>query len=138
MNTANQKKFYASLAKHLTKARERKKLTVTQLATLSGEQFNTIQAIERGEGRFMFHQAIWMKEVLGLNINMLLQDCYNENDIPYKGDTGGDEIEKESNKKSSGKTQSNNEGIVRERSQSTEGSGEIQGSGKASIPSRWI
>lgn len=81
MTREQQDLIYAFIGKELTKARERKNLTITQLANKVDEQYNTIKAIEDGN-RFMFHQAVWMKEVLGMNLNILISDAYNVNSIP--------------------------------------------------------
>lgn len=73
--------FYASVGQALTRAREQRKMTISQLATKSGEQFNTIREMEEG-GKFMFHQASWLKEILGINLNILTSDAINSNAIP--------------------------------------------------------
>lgn len=93
MKKEDQEKFYQTIGRELTKARERKNMTVSQLAKKSGEQFNTIKAIEDGH-RFSFHQASWMKEVLGMNLNILLADAINTNNIDLKEEENG--IEEES------------------------------------------
>jgi transcriptional regulator with XRE-family HTH domain len=100
MKKQDQDLFYATVGKELTKARERRKLSISQLATLSGEQFNTIKGIEEGRP-FMAHQMSWMKEVLGMSLNITVTDACNVNNIPMKEIDNGDK--KESYQEESGK-----------------------------------
>jgi transcriptional regulator with XRE-family HTH domain len=90
MTPEHQKLFYASLGKELTKIRERKKLSTYQLAKQVGEQYNTVKGIEDGKP-FMFHQAIWLKDILNINLGILISDCYEINNIPRQGSDSGEE-----------------------------------------------
>lgn len=69
----DQERFYTAVGRYLTVARERKKLSISQLARLSGEQFKTVRAIEEGNN-FHFHQAVWIASVLGVNINEMIRE----------------------------------------------------------------
>lgn len=77
MKGNKQELFYQLLGQELTKARERKKLSVYDLARESGEQWNTITAMEKG-GKFMGHHFAWMRSVLEVNLNILLTDVANQ------------------------------------------------------------
>lgn len=96
MKKSDQDLFYQSIGRQLTKARERLKLSVSQLSTRVGEQYNTIAAIESGKP-FMTHQTTWMKDFLGMNLNITVTDACNENSISMtEGDDNGQESKKES------------------------------------------
>jgi len=88
----DQESFYQSVGKALTKAREQKKMTISQVASKSGEQYGTVNSIENGRP-FSFHQALWMQEILGMNLNILLKDAINENSIntDLKEESNGEE-----------------------------------------------
>lgn len=93
MTKEDQDLFYASVGKELTKKRDRMKLTVSQLAQKVGEQYNTIRSIEEGKP-FMAHQLTWMKNILDINLNIMISDAINSNGI--KEESNGDkEIKRE-------------------------------------------
>ena len=95
MTKNDQQLFYASVGRALTKAREQHKLSVSQLAAKSGEQYNSVKAIEDGRP-FSFHHGTWMRSILGMNLNVLLTDAVNENSIePLKEDDNGEESKQE-------------------------------------------
>jgi transcriptional regulator with XRE-family HTH domain len=78
MTKKQQESFYAGIGRYLTLARERKKLTVYQLATKAGEQFNTVSAIEEGKN-FHFHQVVWIAGILGVNVNQMVKEIMEGN-----------------------------------------------------------
>lgn len=65
------KKFYEEFGARIKTARERKNLTLADVARLSGEQYHTIDRIEFGKA-FTAHQLIWMREILDLSIDEVL------------------------------------------------------------------
>lgn len=71
MNAKRQALFYSKVGVYLTKAAERKKLSYSAIATLSGEQFNTIKNALEG-GRCSIHQAMWIKNILEVDLNELI------------------------------------------------------------------
>lgn len=72
----NKKSFYLKVGQALTIARQRANMSITQLSKKSGEHHKTIEGIESGRP-FYLHQAIWMKNILGI-------DIYNIKDIGGK------------------------------------------------------
>lgn len=78
MTRKEQESFYGKIGRYLTVARERKKLTVYQLAVKAGEQFNTVSAIEEGNN-FHFHQVIWIAGILGVNVNQMVKEIMEGN-----------------------------------------------------------
>lgn len=92
MTKEQQEALYKSIGRHLTRARENKNLTISQLASRSDEQFNTVRAIEEGRP-FMAHQLYWMREILDINLNILIKDAHIENGISIaaKDDGNGEE-----------------------------------------------
>lgn len=80
MRKENQDLFYATIGRALTRAREQKKLTISQLSKICGEQYNTLKGIEDGKPCSL-HHASWMRNTLGLNLNILMSDAINENNI---------------------------------------------------------
>lgn len=73
MTRPEQDQIYQAIGKYLTNARLAKKMTISQLSTKCGEQFNTVSAIEGG-CRFMFHHFIWIEEILGVNISEMMTE----------------------------------------------------------------
>lgn len=65
-----QKNFYALVGRALTVARQRRSISVAQLSQRSGEHHKTIRGIEAGRP-FYAHHTVWMREVLGLEINIV-------------------------------------------------------------------
>ena len=90
MKKNDQDLFYAAVGRELTKFRERRKLSISQLAAKVNEEFNTIKAIEDGKP-FMAHQISWMKSILDINLNILITDALNTNNISIKEDDNGQE-----------------------------------------------
>jgi transcriptional regulator with XRE-family HTH domain len=78
MTKKEQESFYAKVGRYLTVARERKKLSVSQLAKKAGEQFNTVSAIEEGKN-FHFHQVVWIAGVLGVDVNVMIREIMEGN-----------------------------------------------------------
>lgn len=68
-----QEKFYKKVGRCLTNERKRRNMTIPHLANLSGEQIKTIQSIEEGRGLYM-HHAIWMKNLMGMDFNKIIED----------------------------------------------------------------
>jgi len=97
MKKEEQDLFYGSVGRALTRAREQKKLSTSQLANQAEEQYNTVMAIEKG-GRFSFHQVLWMKKILGVNLNILLNDAIAETGVGFetKEELNGDKKEESS------------------------------------------
>ena len=89
----NQVLFYKMLGQELTKARERRKLSQYDLAKLVGEQWTTINKMEKG-GKFMAHHFVWLRTI-GVNLNILIDDANQRliNDVPEYGEK---EVEQES------------------------------------------
>jgi len=80
MTKDDQKLFYESVGRALTRAREQHKMSISQLARKASDQYNTIAAIEQGKP-FMAHQLHWMRKELNMNLNILINDAINENGI---------------------------------------------------------
>jgi len=72
-----QETFYKAIGKALTYARKRRNISIAQLAKLSGEQNKTIRYIENGSVCSL-HHAAWMIEILGMNINDIIEGMDNE------------------------------------------------------------
>lgn len=70
----DQKSFYSYVGRELTLARQRRNISITKLAQLSGEQHKTIKSIEDGLQRCSLHHAVWMRSLLGLDLNELARD----------------------------------------------------------------
>lgn len=60
--------FYKSLGRALTVARERRRLSIAQLSSVSGQHHKTIRGIEAGNPTSM-HHLLWMKRELGIDVN---------------------------------------------------------------------
>lgn len=73
MTRDNQEKFYKLVGQACQVARERRRITITQLEKLSGEQHKTIRSIESGRPHSL-HHAVWMKNILGIEINNIIRD----------------------------------------------------------------
>lgn len=69
----DQDKFYALVGRALQVARQRRNMSVAQLSTASGEQHKTIKGIESGKLHSL-HHAVWMKNILGLDLNVIIRD----------------------------------------------------------------
>lgn len=63
--------IYSKIASKLTEAMTSKNLSISALRKLSGEQRNTIIGILEGK-TFSFHQALWLKEVIGIDLMEIL------------------------------------------------------------------
>lgn len=63
----NQEKFYIAAGKALTKAREKRNISIARLSQVSGEQNKTIRSIEAGRPCSL-HHIIWMDKVLGIKL----------------------------------------------------------------------
>ena len=84
MKSNEQKKFYAAVGKACQTARKNRNMTIAGLANKSGEQHKTIVMIEKGNCHSM-HHAVWMRSVLGLDINEILKK--------YMEGNSGEEVE---------------------------------------------
>lgn len=78
MDKTQQDKFYKALGRALQVARQRRRISITRLEQLSGEQHKTLNSIEAGRPCY-FHHAVWMAHNLGLDINQILRDMEGEN-----------------------------------------------------------
>lgn len=63
--------FYKNIGLQLTRIREDRKISISQLATKSGLQFNTVNAAMDGN-RFSLHVIAVLSECLGFSIDELL------------------------------------------------------------------
>jgi predicted transcriptional regulator len=68
-----QETFYKTVGKALTSARQRRSMSIAELAKLSGEQNKTIRFIERGNCCSL-HHIVWMTEIFGMNFNKILKE----------------------------------------------------------------
>lgn len=73
MTRVNQELFYKKVGQACQVARERRRITITQLEKLSGEQHKTIRSIESGRPHSL-HHAVWMKNILGIDLNDIIRD----------------------------------------------------------------
>lgn len=73
MKKEDQDKFYVLVGRTLQVARQRRNMSIAQLATSSREQHKTIRAIESGKPHSL-HHAVWMKNILGLDLNSIVRD----------------------------------------------------------------
>jgi transcriptional regulator with XRE-family HTH domain len=67
------KSFYQRVGRQLTVARQQCNISIAHLALKSGQQYKTIQSIESGESKCSLHHIVWISEVLGMDINQLLE-----------------------------------------------------------------
>lgn len=67
------KNFYVAVGKHLTACRQQRKLSISTLGNLVGQQYKTIKAIEDGNP-FYAHHFEWMFKELKMDINKILAD----------------------------------------------------------------
>ena len=58
--------YYEFIGAHLTAARERAKISTSQLAIRVGQQYNTVKGVENGR-TFSAHQLIWIETFVGFN-----------------------------------------------------------------------
>jgi ribosome-binding protein aMBF1 (putative translation factor) len=72
--------FYTQVGRALTAARRARNMSIQQLANRSGEQNKTIRAIEAGNGQCSLHHLIWMRDVLGMDLNQLTEGNSGEED----------------------------------------------------------
>lgn len=84
----NYKKFYIKVGKRLTVARQRRNISIAQLAKRSGEQNKTIRSIEAGNVCSL-HHAVWMKSILGIDLNEIMEGTSEEG---IRGIRGIDDI----------------------------------------------
>lgn len=77
MRKEMQTALYQRLGFYLTTIRNHKKISVSQLATRSGEQFNTVEAIMNGK-RFSFHHGIWIYEILEASLDQLILNAMDD------------------------------------------------------------
>lgn len=83
-----QQRFYKAISKQLTTAKEDRKLTTSQIARLSEEQFNTILGAEKSK-LFSAHHLWWIMDILKIDLNVLIRNAYEESLI--KEDSNGEE-----------------------------------------------
>jgi ribosome-binding protein aMBF1 (putative translation factor) len=68
-----QERFYKMVGKALTSARQRRNISIAELAKLSGEQNKTIRYIEKGNCCYL-HHLVWMSELLDINFAKIVKD----------------------------------------------------------------
>jgi predicted transcriptional regulator len=74
-----QNSFYEAVGKALTKERTRRRMSIADLVKASGEQHKTITSIEGGSVCSL-HHLVWMKSILGLDINNIIEGDTHEED----------------------------------------------------------
>lgn len=79
MTREDQGKFYALVGRALQVARQRRNMSIAQLSTASGEQHKTIRGIESGTAQVSLHHAVWMKKILGVDLNAIIGDMEGNN-----------------------------------------------------------
>jgi ribosome-binding protein aMBF1 (putative translation factor) len=78
MTKEDQVKFYALVGRALQVARQRRNMSIAQLSTKTGEHHGTIRSIEAGKPHSL-HHAVWMKNILGIDINTIIKDMEGNN-----------------------------------------------------------
>jgi ribosome-binding protein aMBF1 (putative translation factor) len=78
-----QERFYRSVGKALTAARQRRMISIADLSKLSGEQYKTIKCIEQGQVCSL-HHIVWMTELLGINFKNIIKDFGGEDEQEVK------------------------------------------------------
>lgn len=68
-----QESFYKMVGKALTSARQRRSMSIAELAKISGEQNKTIRFIEKGNCCSL-HHIVWMTEIFGMNFSKILKE----------------------------------------------------------------
>lgn len=69
----DQETFYRLVGKALTSSRQRRNMSIAELAKLSGEQNKTIRFIEKGNCCSL-HHIVWMTEIFGMNFNKIIKE----------------------------------------------------------------
>ena len=69
--------FYKRVGEALTRERTRRKLTITAVAKMAGDQFITVKRIEEGH-RFSFHHAYWLVELFGIDVTAIARELKGE------------------------------------------------------------
>ena len=72
-----QKQFYTEIGRRLTQEMKHRKITISQLARKSGQQFNTVEAVLRGH-HFYFHQVIWIMDYLKVSIDNVVSETNHQ------------------------------------------------------------
>lgn len=78
--------YYEFIAAQLTAARERAKISTSQLARRVGVQYNTVKGIEQGRP-FSAQQLNWIEPFVGISTTKKYQEYLNQ------GNTGDKEIQ---------------------------------------------
>lgn len=84
MTKQDQDKFYSLVGRALQVARQRRNMSIAQLSKSSGEQHKTIRGIEAGKPHNL-HHAVWMKNILGLDLNNIIRDMEGNSDTENEG-----------------------------------------------------
>lgn len=74
-----QDEFYKLVARALQVARQQRRMSIADLSNASGEQHKTIKGIESGTAQISMHHAVWMKNILGLDLNAIIRDMEGNN-----------------------------------------------------------
>lgn len=70
----NKEEILSNFAKHLTKIRKEKSLSIRQLAASSGLEYSQLQRIEKGKVNFAFSTLCAIAEGLDLKLSELLKN----------------------------------------------------------------
>ena len=92
MNKQYKKEFYEQIGIILRGKTAEKQLTVSVIARLGNEQYNTVRAALEGKP-FYLHQALWISDLLDLSIDELL---FRVKQILMNGEFNGEEEKEES------------------------------------------
>jgi ribosome-binding protein aMBF1 (putative translation factor) len=74
-----QDEFYKLVGRALQVARQQRRMSIADLSNASGEQHKTIKGIESGTAQISMHHAVWMKNILGLDLNAIIRDMEGNN-----------------------------------------------------------
>jgi hypothetical protein len=74
MNKEYQELFYKAVGEIVSQKMKEKNTTISRVATRSGNQYNTIKYVAEGKP-FYFHQALWLKDILGLSTDKLIEQA---------------------------------------------------------------
>ena len=96
MNKEYQELFYKAVGEIVSLRMKERKTTISRVATRSGNQYNTVKYVAEGKP-FYFHQALWIKDILGLSTDKLIEQATTK---LFKESFDGKQEEKESKEES--------------------------------------